>query len=42
MIRTDTARGRYEGAVEALSWVGYTVSITDGRHEVRHANTKAD
>ena len=32
--RSMTAWGRYEGARDALRWLGYTVTIEGGKHRV--------
>lgn len=32
--RSMTAWGRYEGACDALRWLGYTVTIEGGKHRV--------
>lgn len=32
--RSMTAWGRYEGACDALHWLGYTVTIEGGKHRV--------
>ena len=32
--RSMTAWGRYEGACDALRWIGYTVTLEGGKHRV--------
>ena len=32
--RSQVAWGRYEGACDALRWIGYTVTIEGGKHRV--------
>lgn len=32
--RSMTVWGRYEGACDALRWLGYTVTIEGGKHRV--------
>lgn len=32
--RSMTAWGRYEGACDALRWLGYTVTIEGGKHRI--------
>lgn len=32
--RSMTSWGRYEGACDALRWLGYTVTIEGGKHRV--------
>lgn len=32
--RSMTAWGRYEGACDALRWLGYTVTVESGKHRV--------
>ena len=32
--RSQTACGRYEGACDALRWLGYTVTLESGKHRV--------
>ena len=32
--RSQIAWGRYEGACDALRWLGYTITIEGGKHRV--------
>lgn len=42
IVKSPDARAKYEGACTALGWLGFTVDVQGGRHEVvAYADTAA-